>query len=246
MKLLVIRHGQSTNNAAMENPGTHERSADPGLTALGQQQAEALADWMLDHGPRPDRIFCSLMSRTIETAHPWADRLGVEVEARIDLHENAGPYSGEYHELRPHPGSPRSQLQSLSSRVVLPEQVTEEGWWTGPTERASDSLRRSVQLATWVWGLEHACVALVIHGAIGSMLLSALLQPAVVEDALVEDNPSAVDLGVWYRLDNTSVSLLDLDQESGRVMVDWINRVDHLVEVEHVPSRTHHPFPPAV
>ncbi|WP_203566843.1 histidine phosphatase family protein [Aestuariimicrobium ganziense] len=246
MKLLIVRHGQSTNNAAWEQIGTYARTTDPGLTELGHAQAQALADWMVEQGPRPSRIFCSLMRRTILTAHPWAEGLDLPVEARVELHENGGCYSGEYHDQTPHPGSPRGELQALSTRVVLPEQATEAGWWTGPTEAAADSLRRAARVADWLWTLEDDCVALVIHGAIGSMLLSALLQPASVEAALALDNPGADDLSVWYRLDNTSVTLLELEHGRRRVWVDWVNRVDHLTTVDHLPSRTHHPVPPAI
>lgn len=86
----MVRHGQSTNNVVRENPGA-ARTSDPDLTDLGHQQAEALGTWMAANGPRPGRIFCSLMRRTIQTAHPWADALDVGIEARADLHENAGP-----------------------------------------------------------------------------------------------------------------------------------------------------------
>ena len=71
-------------------------------------------------------------------------------------------------------------------------------------------------------------VGLVIHGAFGSMLLSALLQPGAIRATLERDNPSSYDIGFWYRLDNASVTLLELDRVSGEITVNWINRIDHL------------------
>ncbi len=42
MRLLLIRHAQSANNALPE----HLRVEDPALTALGHRQAQALAVWL--------------------------------------------------------------------------------------------------------------------------------------------------------------------------------------------------------
>lgn len=223
----MVRHGQSTNNVVRDNPGA-ARTSDPDLTDLGHQQAEALGTWMAANGPRPGRIFCSLMRRTIQTAHPWADALDVGIEARADLHENAGPYLGDHADKQPHPGSARSVVQGFSDRVVLPDSATEQGWWSGPTERLADSLRRAQRVAQWLWTLDDDIVGLVIHGAFGSMLLSALLQPGAIRATLERDNPSSYDIGFWYRLDNASVTLLELDRVSGEITVDWINRIDHL------------------
>lgn len=73
-------------------------------------------------------------------------------------------------------------------------------------------------------------VGLVIHGAFGSMLLSALRRPGAIQATLERENLSSYDIGFWYRLDNASVTLLELDRESGEVTVGWINRIDHLID----------------
>ena len=47
MQLYFIRHGQSENNARWMSTGSHRwRSEDPGLTEVGQQQAEILAQFL--------------------------------------------------------------------------------------------------------------------------------------------------------------------------------------------------------
>ncbi|MGJ6981093.1 histidine phosphatase family protein [Aestuariimicrobium soli] len=245
MQLLIIRHGQSANNVAMEGPlGEAGRVPDPTLTDLGRAQAEAVGAWIAERGPRPQRLFTSLMRRTIETAAPLARRLDLPVEPHPRLFETGGMFEGAYVDRVPGTGSPASVLRSLAHSVVLPEGVDETGWYRAEVESAQQVARRALELADWLHTLDQECVALVIHGAIGSVLMSALLDPASV--ARLADDPAADThhLPVWFKLDNSSVSLLELRPDR-QVEVDWINRIDHLTEIDHQVSRTNHRFPPA-
>lgn len=245
MRLLIIRHGQSANNVAMEGQGGESaRVPDPTLTDLGRAQAEALGDWIAEHGPRPQRIFSSLMRRTIETAAPLALRLHLPVEAHPRLFESGGIFHGAYADRVAGHGSPASVLTDLAHHVVLPDAVDETGWYRDQVESAQQVCRRALELANWLHGLDEQCVALVIHGAIGSVLVSALLNPESVRQLADDPKADTHHLPVWFRLDNTSVSLLELGADRS-VEVDWINRIDHLVEVDHQVSRTNHRFPPA-
>ncbi len=244
MKLLIIRHGQSTNNQLLDSPAeSGHRLPDPGLTELGWAQARALGRWMKQTGARPDRVFTSLMKRTIQTATPLAEELDLSLEARTDLFECGGPYLGDYLDRQPAPGTARSELQAITDRVVLPPESTEQGWWTGPVESASAALARALAIADWLRGLDAQQVALVIHGAIGSMLISALTQPQMVAAQAAKDEISALDMPVWSRLDNTSVSALEITEVT--TYVDWVNRIDHLASLEHKISQANNPFPPA-
>ena len=94
MHLLLIRHGQSTNNALANQGGnayTTGRLPDPELTELGHRQAHALADWIPGVDPRPTHIYCSPMSRTLQTAAPLADALDLPIGVKSLLHERPGP-----------------------------------------------------------------------------------------------------------------------------------------------------------
>ena len=52
MQLYFIRHGQSENNALWMSTGSHiGRSEDPGLTEVGQQQSEFLAQFLSQADP---------------------------------------------------------------------------------------------------------------------------------------------------------------------------------------------------
>lgn len=62
MHLTLIRHGQSYVNL----PDWDGGFVDAGLTDLGQQQANRLADWLAAH-VQPTAIYSSTMRRTLET-----------------------------------------------------------------------------------------------------------------------------------------------------------------------------------
>lgn len=81
MDLIIIRHALPER----EEKADHEGPADPGLSELGRQQAEAVADYLADEPV--DHIVASSMRRAHETARPLAERLGHAVELRDDLRE---------------------------------------------------------------------------------------------------------------------------------------------------------------
>jgi hypothetical protein len=86
-----VRHGQSIANAAnlfdTAVPGT-------GLTLLGQQQSQAIANALAGQGPFAG-IFASQLIRTQETAAPLAHLLGMNVQILPGLNEiYAGVFNG--------------------------------------------------------------------------------------------------------------------------------------------------------
>jgi len=72
MHLYLIRHGQSEENTRQWD-GSNTNSP---LTALGQQQAAAVAAWLKDHIPL-DVLYASTMQRTRQTVAPIAAALGI-------------------------------------------------------------------------------------------------------------------------------------------------------------------------
>jgi broad specificity phosphatase PhoE len=77
-RTFMIRHGKPLS-AWGEND-----DPDPGLDDAGRAQAEAAADWLmtLPGGQRPRQVLSSPLRRCLETAEPFARRIGAEV--RID------------------------------------------------------------------------------------------------------------------------------------------------------------------
>lgn len=62
-RLVLIRHGQSEANAANVFTGW----SDPPLTAIGRDEAGAVAHRLLAAELQPNRIFCSVLGRCTET-----------------------------------------------------------------------------------------------------------------------------------------------------------------------------------
>jgi broad specificity phosphatase PhoE len=91
MRLLLIRHGQTPANV---NGVLDAEVPGPGLTELGQQQAEALPAALADRGI--ERLFVSTMVRTQITAAPLAASLGLEPVVLPGLREiEAGDTQGK-------------------------------------------------------------------------------------------------------------------------------------------------------
>lgn len=84
--LVLVRHGQSTANAAGEFTG----SRDVALTPLGRAQASAAGRRLLEGDLHPDAAFCSTRARTAESAALILDALGrsgLPVEPAVALDE---------------------------------------------------------------------------------------------------------------------------------------------------------------
>lgn len=78
--LYYTRHGESlinTGDVWADKPGS---SVDLGLTVLGREQVKAGAQKAKELGIMPDRIICSPLARTRETAAIMAEVLGYPVE----------------------------------------------------------------------------------------------------------------------------------------------------------------------
>ncbi|WP_416969542.1 histidine phosphatase family protein [Streptomyces sp. 4F14] len=82
MRLLLIRHGQTPSNLThlldTTEPG-------PGLTPLGQKQAEALPATLA--GERIGALYASTLHRTRLTAAPLAAATGLDVQVRDGIRE---------------------------------------------------------------------------------------------------------------------------------------------------------------
>ena len=74
-QIYLIRHGQSNSNAG----GEAEPNAQIELTAMGREQAEAVAQWLSDTlGDNIDSINVSKFIRTQQTAQPFVEQMGIQ------------------------------------------------------------------------------------------------------------------------------------------------------------------------
>lgn len=83
-KIYLIRHAQSESNAGLAIRPNHLIN----LTHLGNTQAVALADWLIDNIHEPiDGVFISAYARTQQTALPFLQKTGKTAQILEDLHE---------------------------------------------------------------------------------------------------------------------------------------------------------------
>ena len=238
MELYIIRHGQSTNNALTD---MRDRVMDPPLTELGHRQARAVAQHLASgvnpemsvgvseedtsvrrrHGYGITRIYCSAMHRALQTAHPIGEALGIAPEVWVDIHEHGGIYL-DYDDDRGlvgYPGKTRSEILTEFPGYILPDGVTEAGWWNRDHEDWPGCQGRAIRVAGELRELAqqvgaHERVAMVSHGGFINALLKALLNHL----------PSPE---IFYHHFNTAITRLDFRPE-GRLSVRYLNRIPHL------------------
>ena len=82
MKLLLIRHGQTPGNVLGQLDTAHP---GPGLTELGQRQAEAMARSLANEPI--SALYASTLVRTQITAAPLGKMHSLDIEVLDGLHE---------------------------------------------------------------------------------------------------------------------------------------------------------------
>lgn len=242
MHLYLIRHAQSVNNAGEGKPD-FQHVEDAPLSHLGHQQAAHLAGMLrrhiedddaqvaLDQNPllpvyRVDLLCSSPFQRALQTAKPLSDALDLPVQVLMDIYEYGGIYqrNRETGRVQTFPGLNRTQMEAIAPNIVIPDEVTDDGWWNLDVfepdsafmergRRAAEFLR---QQAMGAWRDKH--VALVSHADFSNLLIKTLLNGAV------DENPHGQSFIYPY---NTSVTRFDMDQ-SGYPVMRYFSRVDHL------------------
>jgi 2,3-bisphosphoglycerate-dependent phosphoglycerate mutase len=233
MQFYFIRHGQSENNALWKCSTDYAkvRNEDPGLTEVGRQQAEFLAQFLQDtaaaiHDRDPQNIagfgithlYSSLMLRAVATGTIIAKTLNLPLVAWEDLHERGGIYLEDEQtgECIGQAGKNRAYFETHYPDFVLPDSLGEAGWWNRPFEGPEQRLTRVKRF--WRDLLERHGrtddrVAVISHGGFHHDLLSAILNLPETE-------------GHWFALNNAAITRLDFNDD--RIGLIYLNRVDFL------------------
>ena len=233
MELYVIRHAQSTNNILTDS---RDRVCDPPLTELGQRQAKIVAHH-LANGLNPElsawtptgdnptpygygitRLYCSPMWRALQTAQPIGQALGLAPEVWIDIHEQGGIFldHGEARGVVGYPGKTRQEILTDFPNYILPEGVTEQGWWKWGYEELGVCHGRAIKAAEELGkrATSDERIAIVSHGGFIDALLKALFN-------------QLPGYYLFYYHYNTAISRIDFYSD-GRLDFRYLNRVAHL------------------
>jgi broad specificity phosphatase PhoE len=243
MELYIIRHGQSVNNAMPEG---EPRTPDAPLNDLGQRQAEILAAYLADGRNRDPwyqpstgysqreneptfgitHLYASPMRRALQTAAPIAAALNLQPEVWVDVHEHGGVYQQRPDGITGFPGWTRAEMIEAYPHYVLPESVTERGWWNPArgSEPYHEALARAIKVAgdmrrRAAINLDDdppktERVAIVTHGTFIDALIKAFLHQL----------PNRQHFYLHY---NTAITRIDFI-EKDRLLMRYINRVAHL------------------
>ena len=104
-RVLLVRHGASASVDPEEPIEMVDGYGDPGLDEAGHREAELIADRLAGAGI--DAIYASGLRRTLETAEPLAQRLGLEIATEPRLREaRFGEWEGGIWRVRINEGHP--------------------------------------------------------------------------------------------------------------------------------------------
>jgi 2,3-bisphosphoglycerate-dependent phosphoglycerate mutase/probable phosphoglycerate mutase len=238
MKLFLIRHAQSYNNALPPEREEFDRVRDPWLTELGLRQADLLAEHLAT-GKNPElsswvsvegtashnrhsynltKLYCSAMHRAMQTAQPIGQALSLNPEVWLEIHEHGGIFL-DHHDERgvvSYPGKTRAEILAEFPNYTLPDNISEAGWYQGGYEDWPTCHGRAIRVAAALraQAASEERIALVSHGGFIDALIKALLN--------LSPSPH-----VFYYKFNTSISRIDF-REDGRLDFRYWNRVDHL------------------
>lgn len=220
MRLLLIRHGESANNAAYAATGLRTgRVPEPELTPLGHRQAAALGAYLAagSLGLEPvDVVLTSPMVRAVQTAAYLSRALCRDAELCLEAYESGGVYELDHGTGARTAAASASlaQLRAHCPGLIVPP-GTPDPWWSGPHESASMRLpraRRVIAELTSRYAEAAGPVALVTHQHFAQHVLAAALG--------LPELPA-----LFFTQGNTGMTLLDLGE---RRAVVWSNNLAHL------------------
>ena len=225
MRLYLIRHAQSVNNALED---IRERVIDPDLTPLGEEQAAFLADYLATQQDTSGddyaftHVYTSAMLRSLKTARYMAKALNVQPHVWTAIHEQGGIY---LHDTQGHatgyPGMTRGDIAAAFPGFVLPDDVTENGWWDAARgqEAIADFISRAIMVGLHL--LERAesndHIVLVSHASFLDVLIKGLLHQ-------LPTRPNQM----FYRHYNTGITRFDFADELDYMRLHYLNSVAHL------------------
>ena len=205
-QIVFVRHGASADAIPGEPFPLSDGHGDPPLAPLGERQAVAVGNRLAQE--RVDALFVSGLTRTVQTAAPLAQRLGVSPATVPDLREvKLGSWEGGAFRIRVHDGDP-----------IALRAIAEERWDVIPGAETMEELaarvRRGVESIVDRAGPDASAVAIVHGGVIGELCRQA-----------TESRPFA-----FIHSDNTSITRIVVLPD-GRWLLRSFNDIAHLASL---------------
>lgn len=222
LRLYLIRHGQSVNNAA-ETPQHHV--FDPPLVDMGIKQSEALATHLkngsdngaLTYGYNIHHIYTSPQLRSLQTAAAIADAIEIRPEIWVKIHELGGVVLQHRRGILNHPGLRRSEISAQFPTFKMPHDISDQGWWigNGKLESVNNVMVRARVVANDLQIKSRTArdlgVLLVSHGTFLNVLIQTLLQDKTRD----------------YLHYNAGLSRIDIDRGT-KASLKYLNYTRHL------------------
>eukprot|EP01017_Pseudomicrothorax_dubius_P021210 TRINITY_DN228_c0_g1_i1.p1 TRINITY_DN228_c0_g1~~TRINITY_DN228_c0_g1_i1.p1 ORF type:complete len:201 (+),score=27.93 TRINITY_DN228_c0_g1_i1:148-750(+) len=151
MNVFFIRHAESNNNLLIDGLSRADyekmREPNPGITPKGKSQLSLLCDYLESKSIAFTKVYCSPLTRALESAKVIHERLKVPVEVRNDIFETGGLHK----EQEAYKGNPRSWFAENYPTFGVNEDITEEGWYhLGRRETAEDTSQRARKIIKWI------------------------------------------------------------------------------------------------
>jgi probable phosphoglycerate mutase len=205
-ELLLVRHGASADAVEGVPFPVVDGHGDPPLSPRGEQQAELLAKRLKHLDPRPDALYVSGLTRTVQTAKPITRELGLEPRLLPELREvRLGEWEGGEFRIRATNGDP------LAMRMFA-----EERWDIIPGAESMESLaertRAGVEKVVAEIGPDATAIVVAHGGVIGDICRQA-----------AASRPFA-----FIGSDNTSISRVVIVPAFGRWLLASYNDAAHL------------------
>ncbi|MFK7800261.1 MAG: histidine phosphatase family protein [Anaerolineae bacterium] len=240
MKLYLIRHAESANNAILSSSGDPSgRSPDPEITEIGHKQAALLGKHMANPAGEPRQhpfeaiddhhfglthLYCSLMTRSILTSSYIAKECNLQSVAHLDIFERGGIYQQHPDRTREGlPGPGKGYFEKRFPDLLLPDNLNPTGWYSRPAEEEAPFVDRVKRAAADIRE-RHAdsddVVGMVVHGDFIDQFVNELMG--------VERKPKNYS-SPWvanWAFHNTSLSRIDFRDDSHTIL--YLNRIDHL------------------
>lgn len=262
MRVVLIRHAESTNNAIEDDirqriregklppeKGYPEfvkrRHHDPYLSPKGYQQAEALASAYGHLDTSELVLYSSAVRRSLETVAPLAKRLGSKVTVMPHLYESGGIFNNphENHRLyEPAPGMTVEEIRSTYDFMDVTN-LPPKGPWNQmrPFEDRQADIRRALKVASWLLSPQFfeahrgKFVLIVTHSEFMDLVTTALMDPLIFATHPEGFTHTQEEVRLVHAFQNTSLTSFDITLSKEPNVKRPNVRMLYLNRIDHLP-----------